>query len=441
MIIDPKKFPAGNDPRVPVQRLVKMLPVVLMLAGISATIPAAAEFTIEPRVDSSVRFDTNPRYRSGGADVDSVWGTVFDVRLPMEYATQRSTVSLVPRLVYNFYPDSDDDDLEERDEYLTGTANWAGRRSSIGTGYGYSDLSLRTSEFQDTDSLSPDGSGSADFFRDTQRRLYFQPYWQYQLSNTNLVSLNTGYEEVRYDELFTTNRRDYDFANVSGAFQHTLNERHAITLQARSTNFESENNRRTISSDSKTNSLTLIYSYVWSDRTKLSVDLGWAKTKNETSQTDGLNLVFGRFCTQVLPCEGESNSTNFVGNLTATHQSETTEYRIVVGQSITPNSTGAEVLRINVDALVKKKLSDRINAQISVVAFAQDSVDNVDNAISRDYLSARLRLNYQLTRRWTVYSSYRLTLNKEDFGSPGDRTIRNHIVFTGVVFRSNGWRW
>ena len=419
---------------------------LVLVATLCATDPVAAEFSMEPYIRVGPRYDSNPRYNTSRVDYESAWGTLVDARLPMEYRSPRASVTLRPRLVYSFYPDEDENDLEDRDKYLTGAANWLTRRSNIGASYGYTDLALRTSELQSAGDSSPGGSGETRIFRDdTQQRWYFQPYWQYQFSGANSFTLNGGYEQVRYDEDFISRRFDYDYSSASAAFTHAFNARHSAALRATFTKFDSENAEARVQNDSETNSLSLIYTYAWSETTTLSADLGWARTKNEVRRPNNIDPVTGPFCDPVFiiffPCEFKSDSTNFVGNLTATKQSETVEYKFTIGQSITPNSNGAEVLRFNIDAVARKQFTERVSGRLGIVAFTQNDVGDSDRNFERDYIRGMIRLNYRFARRWSIYGTYIHTFNDEQNALFLDRTVRNHFVSMGVTFQGDGWRW
>jgi len=427
--------------------VVRQLIFVLLLAAIDISAPAtAAEFSLVPSIQGGSRFDSNPRYQASNLDFDSAWGTMINARAPFKFRSQRTSVSLEPRIVYSFYPDSSDHDLEDRDNYLTGTANRTSPLANLGLNYGYTDLSLRTSEFQDAGDTPPGGSGQIRVFaNDTQQRWYLQPFWQYQFSPANYVTLNGGYEEVSYDEKFLSRRFGYTFSNASASFQHAFNPRHSLALQARFTKFDSKNNRLQISNNSKTNGLSLIYTYAWSERTELSANLGWARTKSTVMRPNNVDPVTGPFCDPVFitifPCESKSDSANFIGDISATHKSETVEYKVSFGQSITPNSNGAEVLRFNINATAAKQFSERFSGQLGILAFTQTNVGNSNFNFDRDYIRGNLRLNYRFTRHWSVYGAYSHTFDKAQQLVNGDRTVRNDFFAMGIGFHSSGWRW
>ncbi len=432
--------------RAPGDRYRRLLQILVVLAGLSVAVDVAAEFNLKPYIQGGARFDTNPRYLQSEDNPESALGTIFDVRLPLEWRTQRASVSLQPRIVYSFYPDDDEEDLEDRDNYLTGAASWMSPRSGTGASYGYTDLSLRTSEFQDAGDSSSGGSGDQRiFFNDKQRRWFFQPYWQYQLSQKNSLLLNGGYEEVRYDEDIVSRRYDYDYSSAAATLNHSLNYRHQLGLRAQWTKFDSENRDLRVTNDSKTNSLSLVYEFAWSETTQLVADLGWARTKNEVTRPNNFDPVSGPYCEPLLipffPCEFKSDSSNFIGNVTMTKQGKTVEYKVVVGQSITPNSNGSEVLRFNIDALARKNFTERFSTLISVVAFTQNDVGDTDRQFERDYIRGRIRMDYWFKRHWSVYGLYAYTFNDQDDNLTDGQTVRNNFLSAGITYRGDGWRW
>ncbi|MDP6414114.1 MAG: hypothetical protein QGG54_03655 [Gammaproteobacteria bacterium] len=424
----------------------RILIFAMLLAGVCTVKPAAAELSIKPFISAGARYDSNRRYQASNVDYESKWGTIYDARLPMEYRSQRAELSLQPRIHYSSYPDGEDDDLEDRDKYLTGAASWVSRQTNSGASYGYTDLSLRTSEFQDAGDSSPGGSGETRIFaKDSQERWFFQPYWYYQLSPANHFSLSGGYQVVNYDKDFISRRFDYDYSNVSTAFQHAFNNRHRVSLQAQFTKFDSENRELRTTNGSKTNSLSLIYTYAWSKISEISADVGWARTKNTVLRPNDVDLVTGPFCNPVfiifLPCEFKSDATNFVGNLTATRQSETVGYKFVLGQSITPNSNGAEVLRFNINATANKKFSKRLSGIIGVLAFTQKDTGESSQNFERDYFRSTVSLVYRFASQWSIYGAYVITFNDGQNSLLLDHTVRNHFVSMGIRFQSDGWRW
>ena len=121
---------------------------------------------------------------------------------------------------------------------------------------------------------------------------------------------------------------------------------------------------------------------------------------------------------------------------------ETVEYQVVVGQSITPNSNGSEVLRFSIDGWIDKRFTERFSGRLGVVAFTQDDVGDTERDFERDYIRANIRLRYRFARRWSVYGAYAYTWNDQTDRLFGDRTVRNNFVSAWrIVFQSDGWRF
>ena len=216
----------------------------LLTFGSTSTTVTAAEFNIKPSVYGGIRYDSNPRRLESDKDINDAQGMLFNISLPMDYRTPRSSVSLMPRAVRSFYRDEENADLEDEDYFLTGSAYRSYNRSSIGAGYGYTNLSLRTSQFVDGDpSLGP------ILTSDTQKRLYISPYWQYQFTQGTSLSLNTGYTDIYYDEELASRRFDYQNSNFGASLRHAFNRRHTLTFQANLTQFDSENEELRITND------------------------------------------------------------------------------------------------------------------------------------------------------------------------------------------------
>ncbi|MDP7661075.1 MAG: hypothetical protein QF789_07625 [Gammaproteobacteria bacterium] len=428
--------------------IVRILIFAALLAGICTVKPAAAELSIKPYIKGGVRYDSNPRYQENSVDYESKWGAIYEARLPIEYRSQRTELSLTPRIIYSSYPDAEDHDLEDRDKYLTGTASRDSRQAKFGASYGHTDLSLRTSEFESAGDSSPGGSGETRFFaNDSQERWFFQPYWYYQLSPASVLSLNGGYQQISYDEELVSKRFDYDYSNVSAAFQHTLDNRHAVSLQAQFAKFDAKNAELGSANNSETNSLNFVYTYTWSETAEVSADLGWARTKNQVRQPNDIDPLTGPYCNPVFivffPCEFKSDATNLVGNLTATQKSESTEYKIVLGQSITPNSNGAEVVRFNLNATVDRRFSEHLYGKFGIIAFTQKNAGNTNQNFDRDYIRGNVWLGYRFAREWWIYAAYTVTSSdtRDNLSIDWKMQMHNHTALMGIRFQSDGWRW
>ena len=415
---------------------------VACLMGISSVAPVQAEISVKLDAQGGARFDTNPRFQSSDRESDSAWGSLVDVRLDMDYSSPRGSISLDPRILFNFYLDDKDKDLEDRNGYLTGTASRNFRQSSLSAAYGYTNLGTRVSEFEGVDDNVTGGSGGTLEFADsTQEHWFFKPSGQYQLSRTNTISVNAGYDDVSYDDDFISNRFDYEVVTAGASFQHVLNPRHIVALRGGLSKFESKSVNLDIENDSDTNSLSIVYFYSWTENTRISADVGWANTKSVVRRPNQFFFGVGLICdTALILCELDFDSTNFIGNISINNSSETGEYSFAIGQSITPNSNGSEVVRFNVDASASKRFSNRLSGRIGLFAFKQDNVGDENDAFRRDFFSGSTEIQYGFTQYWSAFARYRFSIDKQR-AQIDDRSITNNTVSIGIRYLGKGWRW
>ena len=162
------------------------------------------------------------------------------------------------------------------------------------------------------------------------------------------------------------------------------------------------------------------------------------------TRPNSFDPVAGLICDPALaaifPCEVNSDSDNFVGNISAKKTTETVTYNLTIGQSITPNSNGAEVLRFNIAGSIRKRFTQKFSLKLDALAYNQQDVGNRE--FERDYVLARLRLDYRLTERWGTYALYRYTWSEEEnlnFLEP--RNYINHFISIGFKYSNDRWRW
>ena len=150
------------EKRMPLRGSAKAIYFYALVASIvSLTVlysgPSLAAWEIRPIATAGVQYQTNPRMSR--QNEDEATGTLLGARLPMSLFSDRTQLFVEPRLVYSFYAESDDEDLENQDKYLAGRIN----RQMVRTNYGltgqYSDVALITSEFESASPDSPSGRG------------------------------------------------------------------------------------------------------------------------------------------------------------------------------------------------------------------------------------------------------------------------------------------
>jgi hypothetical protein len=403
-----------------------------------------AAWEIRPIATAGVQYQTNPRMSRRFED--EATGTLLGARLPMSLFSDRTQMFLEPRLVYSFYAEPDDEDLEDRDKYLAGRINRQMARTNYGVSGQYSDVGLRTSEFESAGPDNPSGgTGDPSFLNTTQKRWHFDPYWTFQFTPLNSVSLNAGYNDVTYSRTSVFTRFDYTSSYVTAAVEHIFNEKNKLSLNANASQFDSIEPNSGLQNDSTTTGMSLIYSHALSGTLEASANLGWARTTSEiTRQPILIDPEFGPICSfdffTVIPCSIKSDASNFVGNLSLTKHTEKIQYDVSIGQTVSPNSNGSEVVRRTLSGYMTGDFTERLNGKLGLLIFDQDDVGDFSTR-ERQYLRLETTLRWKFTRLWAIRGDYRFTYNADSSNLTGDQpSARNHLFFIGIVYSGDGWR-
>jgi hypothetical protein len=403
-----------------------------------------AAWEIRPIATAGVLYETNPRMRR--ENEDEATGLLLGARLPMSFFSDRTQFFLEPRLVYSFYAEEDDEDLEDQNEYLRGSVNRQSTRTNYGVSGQYSNVGIRTSEFESGLPDTPEGgTGGPSFFDRTQERWHVDPFWAFQFTPLNTVSLNAGYNDVTYSRSPLSTLFDFNNSYVSAAVEHVFNQKNKLTLSANASQFDSIEPNRGLENDSTTTGLSLIYTHAISATLEASANLGWGRTTNEvTRRPIFIDPELGPICSfdffNVIPCSFKSDVSNFIGDLSLTKRTERIEYDISIGQTISPNSNGSEVLRRTLRGHMATDFTERLRGQFGVLVFDQDDVGDFSRR-ERQYLALDAHLQWKFTRRWSIRGDYRFTYNRDENRLIENQpSASNHRFFVGIVFSGDGWR-
>ena len=427
--------------------------------------PADASWEIRPEVDTSVRFETNPGLATDSQNEDEATSLEIFFELPVTYETERTLAVFTPRYLRSFYAESSDSDLEDEDLILPLRYRYRWLRAEAGFYASYSDLSVRTSEF---DSVDPDGdiingSGSTRVVDDSQIRWRFDPYYRYNLSERNALSLSGRWSDVSYDrDTSITRRFDYDSGSVSAGWTHSFNARNAVSLILSGGYYESEANNAGVSNETDSYSARLAYERGLSERTTLTVTGGVSNTDWESTfpqlVVNGNPVVDADgnpVCDQLVDIDGDGivdavipiacvqsgDDTNFVGGIDLTSRTETDRFTISLDQEIRPSSGGVTTLSTVGRVFWRKRWSERFSSKIGTVLVRNEDVGSTSDR-ERTFANAEATFRYRITQMFALRGGYRLKY--DDFTNvlgidEGD--AENHIFFLGLSWTGKGWRW
>lgn len=400
---------------------------------------------IRPQIDARLEYNDNPRMQL--QDEDDSFGTILDARLPMTWATQRTELIFNPRAVIHWYSDSDDDDLERTDWYLNGTALRRFTKSEIGLNAGYREVGVLSSELEEAVPEDPDiddpGTGTGDGLLpirvdETREQWDVSPYWTYQMDQSNSWTVEASYTDTTFDKADITGRADWDGTSVSGQWDHILNPRDTISVQATAYAYESNGQLSGLSDfNNETDNLGLnvTYSRQWSETVTVSLLAGLAYSDIEGTETGICEIDPLLDCVQF-----DDDDTNWLANLRIRRRAELTTLNFDLGRRVVPSSGGTVVTREEIALFVDRRLSERFTGTVGVRGYTQDSVGDVQRN-DRDYFTGELRARYRLSPRWSVVGGYRYIWQEfNSFDTAADTDSASNRVYIGVTFQGYGIR-
>ncbi len=414
--------------------------ILFSLTGVSNNLAAAA-WEVKPRVDVGAEYQSNPRFRSNDRETESATGLLVNASLPIGFENSRTQASLTPALRRTFYRKEENQDIERENYFLRGNVGHSLTRSRIGASAGYENLDLASAQFD-----SGDGSGAPVLRDSREERLNLNPYWSYQLSGANTVGVNGGVSQTRFDQL-SLQFFDFDYNNLSAMFNHVFNEKNNLSVRANLAKFDSFQPVTTVENDSTTNGLSAIFTNYFSQSLSFTANLGWARTQSKVT-FPGISIPgLGDICPDgtPAPCISESDSTNFVGDLSLQKRSENTQYLASIGQTIAPNSNGSQVIRRTLRGNFNKRFSRNFSAGLNLSAFRQTDVGATDDAGGlnrrRDFANIGANVSWQFRRELALSARYRFTYSDQSgllLFNPS--TVTDHRVFIGLSYKGRGWR-
>jgi hypothetical protein len=345
--------------------------VGLSILAAGGTGAHAAQWSIAPTLGLWVDYDTN---RSLVPEGTPSYGTAMTLDMPLQYATERLTLSLHPLAILQRF--SNHEFANANDLIVSGEADWLTERSSWSLTGLFSDQNLTTTEFPNTGIVYP---GTRR--RDSQAGLS----WTYAQTEKLSLTLQGNYEHAIYSSdsnaPSTIQLQSYRYSSYSASEQLQHSERLSgfVTLSA------SEFQQEGIPQPAHTYGAVVGFKSQLSERNTLTADVGASRTKLEGLVSNGLlyDLTFIR--------------TTTTGN-----------FSLTASRNVSPAGIGEltdqEALRASLQRDLKERLSltaalsaNRYSGVFSVPGFIAD-IRNVD----RTYAQASVGLIYRTSETWSL---------------------------------------
>lgn len=399
---------------------------------LTAGTASADEWLVEGQLGFGARYSDNPTLLPDTNDPKSTEGTVGSAAIEFERESTNRRYSFRPRVTRNWYPDRDLKDAEYTNLYLDGSAGITNQRNVLNISFSASDQGILASE----------EDASAGFLNvdDTRKQFTVSPSVAFLVSPKDQISISTSFTDVDFERDFTS-RFDYESRNISVFWNRTIDERHSLGATVLVSRYESDAlgvaaDPVVFENDTDGSSVSINYSYRWSETTDLNLSFGQQNSdleSNATVRSSGMTLPF-------FPTTSNFDSTQY--NLTVQNKTEKGSWSYSASRAVTPSSTGTPSEKWQLSANIKRRLAPTTNGQMKLLWYRQEATGEALSIIRGETKFFRLDAEFS----WNVASNTSLVWtytfrqrNPEsgDFEGDLDNQATENVLVFGARYNFN----
>ena len=262
-------------------------------------------------------------------------------------------------------------------------------RSKYGFGLGYSEDKTRNT--------AADNTGN---FRSTstQTTYSFSPWYSYQLTERDTLSITGNYVENNYDDGFGGN--DNELKQVTTDWQRQYTERFSGGLSVAVSNYQADSTLTSFSVDHDNYNVSALLNYQLSELWLIDGRIGFRSLDSELTNDFGFK---------------ESNTTSGSSfNVSATRQDEIDTLTIGVSQELSPNQNGGVDEQERLDVRWSRNLSDTLTASLGAYYLEETSAVRENSDQKRKYLDLSPSLSWQFEQNLGLNLSYTYSRQKRE---------------------------
>lgn len=371
---------------------------LLIGASISAS-ALAAEWAVEP--DVSLRTEYNDNLRLTLAPHDSVTVSTLSPRVLLRRTTEISDVSLQGLVNLNRY--WDDPSLDSTDYYYNFGASLLGERGQLSLNAGYVRDSTLASELAETGLVAA---------RTQRSSIRVNPRWSRSVSPLSAVGIGYSFADVSYAASQSAGLTDYRNQDVSVWGSHKFSERDEVQLGA----YYAEYETRPAAYESATHGITLTYLRDFSERTKLSAQVGMRRTsatRQALTQVLVPTFIPGLFQIVFVPQQIDSRDSGALLNVGIDSKwSARTTLRGRISRELNPSGSGSLVESDRLSAGVSHGFTERTNLNVNASAYRSRFSDAALSRGNSRYYALEALLSSRLDEHWSFSAGYRYARQK-----------------------------
>lgn len=388
-----------------------------------STSALGAQVYVQPIVSVKAQHNSNVELDSDDTQRISTEGYFADAATVIGIATPRSDSTIMPRLVYRYYPD--ESRLDRLEAFLDFTTRWSSERSKFSMFGRFEHRDQLNAERSDarydeglpTDTPTTDeeaadsGRTSAGSTRDMFLLL---PSFTYELTQRTDVGVTADLQRIDYSPEDTTNHVDFDYYQGKAFVGWELTQRARVALGGFASQYDAIN----IDSQSTSYGASADFAMDWSTVVDSTLSILYQRSDIEKTQP----TVF----------EDKANAWGAV--LATTYTGQVSRVRFTLGRSIIPSGSGglyeSDSARIQYD----RDLSERWQLMTAARYLRYRALSQDISGNDRDYTRAQAGLRWMVTRTWFAEVGYEYTWQKyeSDQNSAADNSFALRFGYRGL---------
>ena len=377
---------------------------VLIISVLSSSALQAAEWKLEPSVGIRTQYNDNVGLRTQTNNPVGSTGYTLDPKIKFAAEEQNLwNLSLSTRGKVTRYQDLRDADSDN--VYVDLGSGWQTERVMLRFN---ASLTRNTNFDDDYDTESPLAGLTDD--KTKRKTITFSPSVRWNWSQTSVAIFSINTTDISYDEVISTNLRDYTNNSVSFQAYWQVFERHSLGY----TVSYSEQETPEVNYSSDTTVLNIDYTYNINQRSDLKFSLGGRRLNS--LQENGLflgcvtpSLLDGpNSCAFGAPILGDLENKNdgVTVNLSYTNQTERASNAFNVARNIIPSSTGSTQEQRSVNYKFSFKNTERFTSNLLLDGSEAETIGGGDSSYDRTRYRIEPSIYYKLSRDWALSFKY-----------------------------------
>jgi len=414
---------------------------VLIISVLSSSALQAAEWKLEPSVGIRTQYNDNVGLRTEANNPVGSTGYTLDPKIKLAAEEQNLwNLSLSTRGKVTRYQDLRDADSDN--VYVDLGSGWQTERVMLRFN---ASLTRNTNFDDDYDTESPLAGLTDD--KTKRKTITFSPSVRWNWSQTSVAIFSINTTDISYDEVISTNLRDYTNDSVSFQAYWQVFERHSLGY----TVSYSEQETPEVNYSSDTTVLNIDYTYNLNQRSDLKFSLGGRSVDSFSASrfigctfTDAFGSTFvpagSETSCPVIPFiivipefteDVRSKDNGLVINLSYSNQTERVSNIFNVARNIIPSSTGSTQEQRSVNYKFSFKNTERFTSSLLLDGSEAETIGGGDSSYDRTRYRIEPSIYYKLSRDWGLsfkYSYINQNLTNTDQDSTSNAVYINLLL-------------